>query len=208
MNFMGLQFLDILNFLGGATSLAKVLKAYGTSEQKGFFTYEWFDDIEKLRHTALPNADAFYSKLKNCNVLETDFNMYKCLLRKGISGSVALKRLRIISPPQGKEQKYQDLKEIWRRNHMETFQDFLEWYNNKDVVPTLEASQKMMQFYHQKGIDMLKLGFTLPNSANRILHSSTPLKLFPFNQEDKSFDDYIGERLTGGPSKICKSWKF
>ena len=60
----------------------------------------------------------------------------------------------------------------------------------------------MMQFYHQKGIDMLKLGFTLPNLANRILHSSTSLKFFPFNQEDQSFDDYIREWLTGGPSII------
>ena len=54
---------------------------------------------------------------------------------------------------------------------METFQDFLKWYNNEDVVPTLEALQKITQFYHQKGIDMLKSGFTLPNLANRILHS-------------------------------------
>ena len=59
MNFMGLQFLDILNFLGGATSLNKLLKAYGTSEQKRFFPYECFDDIEKLRHTELPITDAF-----------------------------------------------------------------------------------------------------------------------------------------------------
>ena len=202
MNFMGLQFLDILNFLGGATSLDKFLKAYGTSEQKGFFPYEWFDDIEKLRHTDLPIADAFYSKLKNCNVLETEFNMYNCLIRKGMPSSVALKKLGLISPPQGKEQNYQDLREIWRRNHMETFQDFLKWYNNKDVVPTLEALQKMMQFYHQNGIDMLKLGSTLPNLANRILHSSTSLKFFPFNEEEKKFDDYIREWLTGGPSII------
>ena len=40
MNFMGLEFLYILNFLGGATSLDKLLKAYGTSEQKGLFPYE------------------------------------------------------------------------------------------------------------------------------------------------------------------------
>ena len=56
---------------------------------------------------------------------------------------------------------------------METFQDFPKWYNNKDVVPTLEALQEILQFYHQEGIDMFKLGFTLPNLANRILHSST-----------------------------------
>ncbi len=45
----------------------------------------------------------------------------------------------------------------------EFFRDFLRWYNDKDVVPTLEAMTKMMDFYHAKGIDMLKLGCTLPN---------------------------------------------
>ena len=75
MNFMGLQFLDNLNLIGGATSLDKILKPYGTSEQKLIFLYELFDDVGKLRHTELPIGDAFYSKLKNCNVLETDFNM-------------------------------------------------------------------------------------------------------------------------------------
>ena len=29
-----------------------------------------------------------------------------------------------------------------------TFKDFLRWYNNKDVVTTLEAMQKMLAFYH------------------------------------------------------------
>ena len=36
MNFLGLQFLDILNFLGGATTLDNFLKAYGASGEKGF----------------------------------------------------------------------------------------------------------------------------------------------------------------------------
>ena len=49
---------------------------------------------------------------------------------------------------------------------MSSFKDFLRWYNNKDVVPTLEAMQKMIAFYHDKDIDMLKLGCTLPNLAN------------------------------------------
>ena len=38
--FGDVQFLDILNFLGGATSLDSFLKAYKTSETKGFFPYE------------------------------------------------------------------------------------------------------------------------------------------------------------------------
>ena len=74
--------------------------------------------------------------------------------------------------------------------------------HQKDVVPTLEALQNMMQFHHQEGIDMLKLGFTSPNIANRIPHSSTSFRFFLFNQEDKSFDDYIRAWLTGGPSII------
>ena len=56
---------------------------------------------------------------------------------------------------------------------MITFKFFLRWYNNKNVVPTLEAMQKMIEFYHDKVIDMLKLGCTLPNLANICLHKST-----------------------------------
>ena len=49
-----LQFFDIMNFLGGATSLDFFLKAYKTSEMKRFFPYEWFDRPEKLTYAALP----------------------------------------------------------------------------------------------------------------------------------------------------------
>ena len=31
-----------------------------------------------------------------------------------------------------------------------TFKDFLRWYNNKDVVPTLEAMQKCLPFITRK----------------------------------------------------------
>ena len=40
--FRYFQLLDILNFLGGATSLDSFLKAYKFSETKEFFPYEWF----------------------------------------------------------------------------------------------------------------------------------------------------------------------
>ena len=85
--------------------------------KKDFFPYEWFDDIEKLRHTELPIADAFYSKIKNCKVLETDFRMYSCLFKKGISSGVALKKLGLTSPPQGTEQNYQDLRRMEEESH-------------------------------------------------------------------------------------------
>ena len=68
---------------------------------------------------------------------------------------------------------------------MKSFKDFFMWYNNKDVVPTLEAMRKMIDIYHQKEIDMLKLGCTSPNLANICLHKSTDSKFYPFTEIDK-----------------------
>ena len=68
---------------------------------------------------------------------------------------------------------------------MTSFKEFLRWYNKKDVVPTLEAMQKMIAFYHDKRIDMLKLGCTLPNLANICLHKSTDAKFYSVTEGDR-----------------------
>ena len=52
--FGDFQLLDIMNFLGGARSLDSFLKAYKTSETKGFFPYEWFDHLEKMQKPNFP----------------------------------------------------------------------------------------------------------------------------------------------------------
>ena len=70
--FGDIQLLDILSFLGGATSLASFLKEYKTSETKRFFPYDWFDHPDKLLNTELPPYDAFYSKFRSCSPLETE----------------------------------------------------------------------------------------------------------------------------------------
>ena len=85
---------------------------------------------------------------------------------------------------------------------MTTFRDFLLWYNNKDVVPTLDAMQKMVAIYHDKAIDMLKLGCTLPNLANICLHKSTDYKFYPFFSSDSDLLEKIWEDMTGGPSIV------
>ena len=85
---------------------------------------------------------------------------------------------------------------------MQFFSDFFKWFNNKDVVPTLEAMQKMIEIYNNKRIDMLELGCTLPDLANICLHKSTDSKFYPFTESDKDLLEKIREDMVGGPSIV------
>ena len=64
------------------------------------------------------------------------------------------------------QKKYKELQNIWEQEWMQTFCDFFRWYNNKDVETTLVAMRKLIDFYHSKRVDTLKLGFNLPNLVN------------------------------------------
>ena len=191
-----------MKFLGGATTLDSFLKAYKASETKRFFPYEWFDNPDKLDFPGLPPYEAFFSKLRNNNPLDKDFTDYEKLRKSGLDEQQALKKLQIKTVPPSGLDNYSYLQQTWQKNGMTVFKDFLQWYNNKDVVPTVEAMQKMIQFYHNKGIDMLKLGCKLPNLANICLHKSTNYKFYPFCESDKDLCEKIREDMTGGHSIV------
>ena len=110
---------------------------------------------------------------------------YQNFRSSGLDEQQALKKLPIKSQPTSGWDDYKYLQEIWQKHRMTTFKDFLQWYNSKDVVPTLEAMQKIVQFYHQKEIDMLKLECNLPNLANICLHKSTNKKIYPLCESDE-----------------------
>ena len=200
--FGDIQLLDIMNFLGGASSLDSFLKAYKTKETKGFFPYEWFDCPEKISSEELPPYDSFFSSLRNNNPLEKDYNYFQNLVNRGLTTEQAVAKLRMDRIlPTGAEN-YSYLQSVWENNNVQYFSDFFKWYNNKDVVPTLEAMKKMIEFYHNKGIDMLKLGCTPPNLTNNCLHKSTDSKFYPFTESDKDLLEKIREDILGGPSIV------
>ena len=60
----------------------------------------------------------------------------------------------------------------------------------------------MIEFYHSKGIDMLKHGCTLPNLAKICLHKSTDSKFYPFTETDKDLLEKIREDIVGGLSIV------
>ena len=139
--FGDIQLLDIMNFLGGATSLDSFLKAYKTKETKSFFPYEWFDCPKKMNNKELSPYDSFFSTLRNSNPLEKDYNDFQNLVNSRLTTEQAVAKLRMdrILPSGAENCSY--LQSVWKNNNMQYFSDFLKWYNNKDVVPTLEAMQ-------------------------------------------------------------------
>jgi len=79
-NFMcikteALKFLDITNYLAPGFSYSQFLKAYGCTEEKGFFPYEWMTSLEKLNVSQLPPHEAFYSTLKNGNISTEEYHL-------------------------------------------------------------------------------------------------------------------------------------
>ena len=134
-----------MNFLGGATSFDSFLKAYKTEETKGFLPYEWFDCPEKMNNKELPPHDSFFCILRNRNPLEKDYNDFQNLVNSGLTTEQAVTKLRMDRiPPTGAE-KFLYSQSVWRNNGMQQFSDFLKWYSKKDVVPTLEAMQKLIE---------------------------------------------------------------
>ena len=51
--------------------------------------------------------------------------------------------------------------------------------------------QKKIEFYHQKEIDMVKLGCTIPNLANICLHKSRDSKFYSVTENYKDLLEKI-----------------
>ena len=80
--------------------------------------------------------------------------------------------------------------------------NFWHWYNNKDIVPTFEAMQRMVAVYHDKDIDMLNLGRTLQNLTKFCLHKPTDAKFYRFTVGAKDLSEKIQKEVVGGASIV------
>ena len=196
--FGDFQLLDIMTLLGGATSLDSFLKAHKTKETKSFFPYKWFDCPEKMNKKELSPYDSFFSSLQQ--PLEKDYNEFQKRVNSGLTTELSVAKLRMDRiPPTGAEN-YSYLQSVWEKNNMQYFLEFLKCYNNEYVFPTVEAMQNLIEIYHNKGIDRLKLGCTLPKLAIICLHKSTGSKIYPFTESDKVLVGKIREDMVGGPT--------
>ena len=60
----------------------------------------------------------------------------------------------------------------------------------------------MLAFYHDKVIDMLKLGCILPNLAKFGFKKSADAKFYPFTEGDIDLLENIRKIVVGGPSIV------
>ena len=127
-------------------------------------------------------------------------------MKSGLTTEKAVIKLKLSRPPPTGIENYQYLQQTWKQEKVSSFIGFVRQYNKKDVVPTLEAMQTMIDFYHDKENVMLKLRCTLPNLANICLHKSTESKFYPFKEGDKDLLQKNRVDVVGGPS-IVFTWK-
>ena len=93
---------------------------------------------------------------------------------------------------------------VWRDNRMNTMQDFLMWYNNRDVDPFLEAIDKQFAFFKQQNIDMFKDGVSVPGLTLLYLFNDLPSNTFftVFNQTNGDLHLLVKDNIVGGPAII------
>ena len=102
---------------------------------------------------------------------------------------------------------YDDCHRVFRERGMRTFGDWLEYYNNLDVAPFLEALQKMKEFYTDLGVDIFKDAVSLPGVSEKYILRKTlqprrgykPPELYAPNAEAYAM---LKAAVVGGPSLV------
>ena len=102
------------------------------------------------------------------------------------------------------DEDYANCQDAWRDNDMTTLRDFLVWYNNRDVVPFLQAIDRQFAFYQQRGIDMFKQGISVPGVTLLYLFNDLPEKTYftIFNEKNKDLHHLVKDHVVGGASLI------
>ncbi len=102
------------------------------------------------------------------------------------------------------EEDYAYCQQVWRDRNMQTFKDFLVWYNNRDVEPFIQGIQRQAAFYAERGIDMLKDGISVPGLTLKYLFQGLPVDTYftLFDEHNKDLHDLIKSNIVGGPSLV------
>ena len=99
---------------------------------------------------------------------------------------------------------YEKCKRVFQERGMQTFGDWLEYYNNLDVNPFLETLEKMKAFYTKLGTDIFKDAVSLPGVSMQYIRRGTLRGRDPPQLYAPSAEAYamLKGAVVGGPSLV------
>ena len=201
----GFVFLDIMQYLAPGFNLDTFIKSFSSlpSDSKSYFPYEYIDSYDKLQETELPPYESFYSKLKQENVLDAEYQHYivhKLGLPRGTTCLTDPEH--IARAPMNGREKYRQLQQMWIDNNWSCIGDYLEYYNTKDVVPFLRAViQYAKGLQDVNNVDVVRDAISLPGLAKQILRQHIPHRSL-YYIDDQSIYSTIKDNEVGGQSII------
>ena len=95
-----------------------------------------------MQNTELPPYDAFYSKLRICNLLESKYTDYVNLLKSRLTTAQAVIKPKLLKPPPTGIENYHYLQQIWKQELMSSFRDLLRWNNKKRCCANFGGNAK------------------------------------------------------------------
>lgn len=165
---------------GSRVELCKIFESLRGAGKQGFFPYEWFDSLDKLECTELPPMGlAWYSTLKQKSVLDDGIH--------------------------APEINFAEARGAWEKHDMTTFRDYLIYYNNLDVLPFVQAVERLQKYYFDRNIDIFKTSISLPGLARQMLFEcghKAGASFALIDEKNKDLYHTIKDNIVGGPSII------
>eukprot|EP00112_Aurelia_sp_Birch-Aquarium-sp1_P015902 Seg3562.6 transcript_id=Seg3562.6/GoldUCD/mRNA.D3Y31 product="Gastrula zinc finger protein XlCGF52.1" protein_id=Seg3562.6/GoldUCD/D3Y31 len=174
---------DMREFTGPGGNLRSFMKAFKDDnveqhdndegdDKKFYWPYEWMKEYDVLKEKCVPPYKAFYSSLRDENVLEEDMNDY---IRKHNLFHLTEEELmaRPDRPRSGLEN-YEMIKRKWSQKGWSSMLDYLLYYNEMDVRPFLKSILIYLKALFQHKVNPLFSCYSLPGVAKKILSSYMP----------------------------------
>ncbi|KAL5260053.1 hypothetical protein ACHWQZ_G010240 [Mnemiopsis leidyi] len=104
--------------------------------------------------------------------------------------------------------RYNTLRDNFNNNEW-TMRNYLEFYNNNDVVPFLEAVENMCTYYKTRGVDIFKEAVSVPGVSLRLAFREMDQQqsFYLFNKRHSDLVDLFLSNNVGGPAIIFDRWQ-
>ena len=181
-----LKYLDLIAYLAAGTSLAKFYAAYKVSSPKGWFPYEYFNSLSKLKEIGLPQRTPEMRERVARGEQVKDDPYYSILKQKTISN-----------------ENVDVCEKVYEEQNMKNFGDFVKYYNDLDVIGLVEGIQKMQKVYIDQKLDMFKDAVSLPKLAQKQIFRSLKEDYFTlFSKKHSHIYKELRSGIVGGPSIV------